>query len=237
MNYPLKFSVNKGAAWIAFLNAVSFIVAVLPPTLVDERRTFSILGGWSEYPLGICVALTALPLFAISYLLLIRVVNVFRKAAGCFLGSLVFLILASANFRPLSNLWILVWGITYSFAVAVVAFFHWLPVNLRFLGQNEIPLQARIEKVKLDFNVWFSSIVLLVTIAGALSAALIPRIHELASAYAAGVSSPMVIETAIWVSLIYLLSLIWAVGGEFFGKLLLLSEALLVIRRGKDRWN
>lgn len=157
--FPLKISI---------LNALSYLVIVLSVTYVDSH-IHHITHGLRDYPLDYSVGWISIPIFILTYLInSMRGTKIFNSAKSR--AILTFLVVVVSNvilnyvyFQPEFPHSILVFGsIMYEIIILFIAYIHNYELQFKFLQDKRIDKNAKIERIRLDYDIWKSFLFILI---------------------------------------------------------------------------
>jgi hypothetical protein len=154
-NYDRQFPLKIG-----ILNALSFLVIILSVTYVDSHY-HNISYGLRHYPWGYLAGLFSIPIFCFTFMINskkdLKINNsTISKSILTFLGVIVpNVFLNYICFQPEFPHNIIIFGsIIYETIIAFIVYIHNFELKFEFLHDNEIDKNAKIERIKLEYDIW-----------------------------------------------------------------------------------
>jgi hypothetical protein len=174
-----SYRVDRFAFVLSLYGASAFAMFTLTPTLLDPLL-HNPLYGTRTYPLGPWVTVFSVLVFAFIYksntvrkdvLRLHEEGLALNRAVLSFLSLLVPMIIVLPNFLPeLPHMWVLSHTILYGASIAFTSFVYNHKPDYKYVQDDEIDPDARIESIRMSYNSYYVGLALLVAIgAGAVT--------------------------------------------------------------------
>jgi len=186
------------AVKIGILGGISYALSVGVPTFVDpltEPTRSRVYGVPSNYPLGSWILGLSVPVSLGICWINSRNLKASSKALLTSLACALAAILSLPNFSPFPNSGVWAPALSYSILLGLLALVHGYAPRSTSILKLDINLQAKIEGIKLEFELWFNTFVLLVTIIVIIASVTVFREFE-----SAQVSFGGDLRAALWLS-------------------------------------
>ncbi len=155
-----------------------------------------------------------------------------RKGLFTFLGFLAVGFISLLDFQPFPHLGVLGPVLAYSTLLGLIAMVYHLEVGSNDLVGAGIDIRARIEVVKLEFELWFRSLILLVTIVIAGGAIVFFNLFDTSAKYYRGdLAAAYPLSVGLSIQALFFMLLVAALVWLIFGKLGKISKMMKSIKK------
>ena len=222
--FALKAGILGGFS-IPFATGVALFVDPLNNTLRKE-----IYGNTVEHYFGEEISLLGIASFLIIYFVNRgepSTVQATRKGLYSFLGSFAVGFIAVINFSPFPDTGVLMPVLAYSTLLGFTALVYHLGVRFNDSIGDGVDIRARIEAVKLEFELWFRSLILLVTIVIAGGGVVFFNLFdESAKAFQGNLAAANLLTVGLSIQALFFMLLVAALVWLIFSKLGKISEVM-----------
>ena len=221
----LAFSVK-----IALLGSVSWLfasgIAVFVDPLLEPTRS-KLFGISSNYPLGLGIFAVGIPIFILLQRVNKKGTDASRKSVKTFLAYALVGIASLPNFYPFPHIGVLMPLLAYSTLLGLTTFVHEYQIRSPRVVASNASVQAKIERVKLEFELWFRTLVLLATAATVAASASIFTFFASAQNFLGGdFRAALWLSYGLTIQTVYALVLVFGIVWLMFAKLTQIAEVL-----------